>query len=122
MSRDETKRASSSEKKRKLGTTGRNDKRNKGHEKGTNKAEARGKEAEKSDRGWRGKEIGSNVHASKTADVRPTFWRQVSLLKMQKEKERQTDGMRDRNDKMLVAVCVYVQHAAETRIRASEFN
>lgn len=91
-------------------------------EKGTNKAEAKGKEAEKSDRGWRGKEIGGNVHASKTADARPTFQRQVSRTLKNAERERETDGMRDRNDKMLVVVCVYVQHAAETRIRASEFN
>lgn len=56
----------------------RDDKRNKGHKKGTNKAEARGKEVQKSDRGGGEKKIGGNVRASKTADARPTFRRQVS--------------------------------------------
>lgn len=77
ISGEGTKTASNSKKKRILEDK-RDDKRNKGHEKGTNKAEARGKEAQKNDRGWRGKEIGGNVRASKTADARPTFQRQVS--------------------------------------------
>lgn len=61
----------------------RDDKRNKGHAKGTNKAEARGKEAQKSGEGGGGRrreEKKSAVipRAGKTADARPTFRRQVS--------------------------------------------
>lgn len=53
VERQDKKKASSSRKKRKPGTSGdkHEDKRNKGHERGTNKAEAGGKGVQRSDRG-----------------------------------------------------------------------
>lgn len=101
----------------------RDDKKNKGREEGTNKAEARGEETQKNDRGWREKEIGGNVRASKTADVRPTFRRQVSraLKNAERERERETDGRTERETEMIKCWLPFV-YTCSTRPKHAPVN
>lgn len=126
------KKASSSRKKRKPGTSGdkHEDKRNKGYERGTNKAEAGGKGVQRSDGGRREKKsavMPSRIRRQTTRDLHSAD-RWAALLKMRRQRKREgeREGSRGRQKRWNAGrrswVYVCVQHAVVTRVHAGEFN
>lgn len=86
----------------------------KGHERGTNRAEAEVRKHKGATAGRRRKEIGGNARANNAADARPTFRRQVSRTLKNAETERGRRG-REQSGLAVRRVCVARGQKARTR-------